>query len=182
MPCLFNQVERMGCSQSTAGVSEVESKTQEPQAPWPTSHGFGPAKVDHNRVDEKIAELEKCMIQIGERSESECAPPQVQLDFDSWKHKVDAADVQAMKEGHVLPMNRSAHNHFVKKTHKSLVELVEDPSALKRAIKMRRMELEEVVAYTRASSLNAIPDDDKFKSQESSDVPPERRKRHMEML
>jgi len=27
-------------------------------------------KVDHNRVDEKIAELEKCMIQIGERSMS----------------------------------------------------------------------------------------------------------------
>lgn len=112
-------------------------------------------KVDQDRVDEKIAELEKCMIQIGERSmsafggsvawdtwdgvgckqvnestsqrvnerkhsitqhseefstwqlkaggkgwresnhfsavspgsESECAPPQVQLDFDSWKHK-----------------------------------------------------------------------------------------------
>eukprot|EP00435_Cladocopium_sp_Y103_P069746 s104_g33.t2 len=111
----------------------------EPQAPRPTSHGFGPAKASHNSVNEKIAELEKCMIQIG--SESECAPPQVQLDFDSWKHKVDAADVQAMKEGHVLPMNRSAHNHFVKKTHKSLVELVEDPSALKRAIKMRRMEI-----------------------------------------
>eukprot|EP00913_Durusdinium_trenchii_P027325 g25635.t1 len=44
-------------------------------------------------VDEKIAELNKCKIQIGERSEAECAPPEVQLDFDSWKHEVGMIDI-----------------------------------------------------------------------------------------
>eukprot|EP00438_Fugacium_kawagutii_P002684 Skav218893 [mRNA] locus=scaffold328:180710:185357:+ [translate_table: standard] len=116
------------------------------------------------QVDLKLAQLEKCMIQIGERFTAAF---------------VDEADVQAMKEGHVLPMNRSAHNHFVKKTHKSLVELVEDPSALKRAIKMRRMELEEVANYRAATSLNAVPDEDKFKSES---VPEPKRKPRMEML
>ena len=188
----------MGCGQSTADVAEVKEKyvkDEEPgkmnKAPPSTStghskhtHAFG-VVTDKQIAEAKIAELEKCMLQIGERSESECDPPQVQMDFDSWKHKVDSADVQAMKEGHVLPMNRSAHHHYVKKTHKSLVELVEDPSALKRAIKMRRMELEEVVNYKAASSLNAIPDEDKFKgnnpkrSQVEGEVP---RKSRLEML
>eukprot|EP00438_Fugacium_kawagutii_P002683 Skav218892 [mRNA] locus=scaffold328:171722:172105:+ [translate_table: standard] len=55
--------------------------------------------------------------------EPECEPPEVQLDFDSWSHQalpwwgvalpsdewtrqVDKADVEAMKDGQHLPINR----------------------------------------------------------------------------
>ena len=84
---------------------------------------------------------------------------------------MDSTDLQALKEGHALPMNQSAHHHLVKKTHKSLVELVEDPSSLKRAVKMRRMELEEVTGYKAAMSLNGIPENEKKKSEPKAPLP-----------
>ncbi|CAK9117212.1 unnamed protein product, partial [Durusdinium trenchii] len=128
-------------------------------------------------VDEKIAELNKCKIQIGERSEAECAPPEVQLDFDSWKHEVDSADLKNMKAGHVLPVNKAAQQYFNKKTQKSLIELVEDPSSLKKSVNMRRMEMEEVASYCAASSLNGIPENDTIKAKAQADRGSKEKKR-----
>lgn len=142
----------MGCGQSGANV------VQEPQVVHRDS--AKESQVGPNQIDVKIVELQRCKLQIGERSEVECHEPQEDLpNYDSWTHQLDSTDMNALKNGHSVPFNQWADNKNAKKTAKSLVELVEDPSALKRAINMRRMELEEVISYKAASTLNSIPCD-----------------------
>ena len=68
------------------------------------------------------------------------------------------------------------HVQFFKKRHPVIQKLNMKRGFRKRGVIISRPgSWQEVVAYKTASSLNAIPDDDKFKSQETSDVPPERR-------
>eukprot|EP00435_Cladocopium_sp_Y103_P070790 s104_g36.t1 len=125
---------RMGCGQSAA-VAEETKKMK------PSEHRL--RIVDQNEVDAQIAKLQKCKLQIGERSELEChdGVEQVQS-FNSWVHQLDSTDMATMKDGRALPINQWAHHQKANKTAKSLVKLMEDPSALKRAIKLKRRRLE----------------------------------------
>eukprot|EP00435_Cladocopium_sp_Y103_P069967 s104_g34.t1 len=166
------QALMMGCGQSGANA---------PQEPQVQRDSAKQSQVEPNQIDLKIAELQRCKLQIGERSEVECHEPQEDLpNFDSWTHQLDSTDMNALKSGHSVPFNQWAHHQKAKKTAKSLVELVEDPSALKRAINMRRMDLEEVISYKAASGLNSIPFDKRHFEGPSRKTKP--RKPCMEML
>mmetsp|Transcript_23513 Transcript_23513/g.44323 ORF Transcript_23513/g.44323 Transcript_23513/m.44323 type:complete len:196 (-) Transcript_23513:133-720(-) len=103
---------------------------------------------------EKLADFRKCVIQIGDSVEEECDEPKLEKDYDSWQHEVDAQDLKAMKSGHAVPVNRTAHLHLAKKMQTSLSELTEDPNKLKRAVQLRRMSREEITAYRNMLTLN----------------------------
>ncbi|CAK9117100.1 unnamed protein product [Durusdinium trenchii] len=163
----------MGCSSS--GIPQEKPK---PAGPRDHTHGIG--TCEQIAIAEKLSELNKCMIQIGDRSEAECDAPQQQQDFDSWKHQIDASDVEALTEGQTLPMSQWADVQKAKKMNKSLIELVEDPSALKKAVKKRRMALEEVATYR-----NQLPEKERRDSRSKSsckDAPTEEPKDRRERL
>ncbi|CAK9117102.1 unnamed protein product [Durusdinium trenchii] len=106
----------MGCSSS--GIPQEKPK---PAGPRDHTHGIG--TCEQIAIAEKLSELNKCMIQIGDRSEAECDAPQQQQDFDSWKHQIDASDVEALTEGQTLPMSQWADVQKAKKMNKSLSTL-----------------------------------------------------------
>ncbi|CAJ1349544.1 unnamed protein product [Effrenium voratum] len=134
----------MGCAQGTAQANAVQEipKQLTPQ----------PQRNQQTPEEKAKVEDEKCKVKIGNRCEVEVAEPEVLLDFDSMKHEVDAADLSAMKKGHALPMNLSAHHILQGRMDKSLCELTADPAKLKKAVKQRRLQHEDIAAFKSQAS------------------------------
>ncbi|CAE7202101.1 drkB [Symbiodinium sp. CCMP2456] len=119
-----------------------------------TKSTLSEASASEAAAVDKLADLRRCVLQVGDNRMVECDEPSVQQDYNSWKHEVDAQDLKALKEGHAVPVNRTADQHLAKKMKSSLSELTEDPSKLKRAVQLRRMDREEIAAYRNVLSLN----------------------------
>ncbi|CAK9056411.1 unnamed protein product [Durusdinium trenchii] len=152
---------RMGCASSrVTGV--LPSQALEPC--WIQKE----IEVSDIHLQEMAGEVNKCIVQFGDRAEAECTEPIGQTDYDSWKHQMDSTDMKALKAGFPLPMNKLANDVKAKKMNTCLLKLVDDPSALQKAVKIRRMELEDVKAYHAVASLHSQPEADNFKRKEPS--------------
>ncbi|CAJ1432117.1 unnamed protein product [Effrenium voratum] len=119
-----------------------------------------------------LADSDKCVIQIGDRSEVEVEAPAAHRDYDSWKHQVDETDLSALRRGHALPMNREAHFMLQNKIIASLSAIERDPAQLKRAIKLRRMDKEEIAAYARVAALNGPENITESKAEQKKKMQP----------
>ncbi|CAK9117103.1 unnamed protein product [Durusdinium trenchii] len=86
-----------------------------------------------------------CRLQVGERSEAECAAPVVRRVYNSWKHEVDATDLELMEAGQSLPVNQWVHTCMEQEMSKSLSDYLQDPSKLENAIATRRLKYEELL-------------------------------------
>ncbi|CAE7604845.1 unnamed protein product [Symbiodinium natans] len=166
----------MGCSQSST-ISEAEAVRQPAQHAhaFPTKEAImrnpnlrqahfkttatslAPAESPASEsAVQKLEDIRRCVLQVGDDRMLECDGPSLQKDYDSWQHEVDAHDLKAMKDGHAVPVNRTADQHLAKKMKSSISELTEDPAKLKRAVQLRRMSREEIAAYRNVLSLNGV--------------------------
>jgi len=163
----------MGCSQSsTVAEAKAQQHTAHAHA-FPSKEAMHKLRDAPNKVKstkstlseasaseaaaiDKLEDFRRCILQVGDNRMVECDEPSVQQDYNSWKHEVDAQDLKALKEGHAVPVNRTADQHLAKKMKSSLSELTEDPSKLKRAVQLRRMDREEIAAYRNVLSLNGV--------------------------
>ncbi|OLP89535.1 hypothetical protein AK812_SmicGene28980 [Symbiodinium microadriaticum] len=182
----------MGCSQSSTvaeakaqqhsthahafPTKEAMSKLRDaPKQVKSTKSTLSEASASEAAAVDKLADLRRCVLQVGDNRMVECDEPSVQQDYNSWKHEVDAQDLKALKEGHAVPVNRTADQHLAKKMKSSLSELTEDPSKLKRAVQLRRMDREEIAAYRNVLSLNGVEgskeDNKQAKSRERTSQP-----------
>jgi len=169
----------MGCNQSAVKVQEPTSKAKYMKA---EPHGLGSCYAvmvseqmkanTVNSLEEKLMELQKSRLQIEERCEVECKPPQGQRDYNSFEHQLDSFDRQALADGLPLPVNGYADRKLAIRMNDELSQFLEDPGTLQRSINMKRMNLEDVENFCAMSSLGGVTEQEDVKVARPSSSPP----------